>query len=82
MIPQYVTLGIKCDYMCTLEDISEEVKPLEDAKIPSPTSDPAITGNTTLTRHKRQVLSLPCRLGGLGIGDPTDIADQHYRRLL
>ena len=63
-------------YMRTLEDISEELKPLEDAITNKLL--PAITGNSTLTRHERQILSLPCRLGGLGIEDPTAIADQHY----
>ena len=37
-----------------------------------------LIGVCTLTSHERQVLSPPCRLGGLGIKDPTDIADQHY----
>ena len=63
-------------YMRTLEDISEELKPLED--VITNKLLPAITGNSTLTRHERQILSLPCRLGGLRIEDPTAIADQHY----
>ena len=62
--------------MRTLEDISEEFKPLEDAITNKLL--PAITGNSTLTRHERQILSLPCRLGGLGIEDPAAISDQHY----
>ena len=63
-------------YMRTLEDVSEEFKPLEDAITNKLL--PAMTGITTLTRHERQVLSLPCRLGGLGIEDPSSISDQHY----
>ena len=62
--------------MRTLEDISEEFKPLEDAITNKLL--PAITGNSTLTRHERQILSLPCRLGGLGIENPAAISDQHY----
>ena len=63
-------------YMRTLEDVSEEFKALEDAITNKLL--PAMTGNTTITRHERQVLSLPCRLGGLGIEDPAAISDQHY----
>ena len=62
--------------MRTLENISEELKPLED--VITNKLLPAITGNSTLTRHERPILSLLCRLGGLGIEDPTAIADLHY----
>ena len=39
---------------------------------------PAFTGHGPCSMVEREVLSLPCRLGGLGIVNPTIVADLQY----
>ena len=61
--------------MRTIPDISPLFKPLEDAiylkLLPSFTSHSCCSS-------ERELLSLPCRLGGLGIVNPTIIADSQF----
>ena len=40
---------------------------------------PALTGQTAIGDEMRSLLALPCRLGGLNIIDPTQMADWHYQ---
>ena len=40
---------------------------------------PALTGRPAITDEERQLLSLPCRLGGLGIQDLGNMASLHYK---
>ena len=38
----------------------------------------ALTGNDFCSSIMRDLLALPCRLGGMGIVDPTNIADSQF----
>ena len=61
--------------MRTIPGISPLFKPLEDAiylKL-----IPSLTGHSCST-SKHELLSLPCRPGGLGIVNPTIIADSQF----
>ena len=40
---------------------------------------PALTGRSAITDQERELLSLPCRLGGLGIPDFTKLASSCYQ---
>ena len=62
--------------MRTIPDISHLFQPLEDAirlKLV-----PSLTGHSACSALEREVLSLPCRLGGLGIVNPVRIADSQF----
>ena len=61
--------------MRTIPDISPLFKPLEDAIYLKLL--PSFTGHSCST-SERELLSLPCRLGGLGIVNPTVIADSQF----
>ena len=61
--------------MRTTPDIAENLKLLED-NIRS-TLIPTLTGHTC-TDAERDLFALPARYGGLGLIDPTEIADQEY----
>ena len=73
------TTGLRHRYsffMRTIPDISELFKPLEDEihhKL-----IPALTYGRQPTAEERELLSLPARLGGLGITNPVKSADQEY----
>ena len=43
---------------------------------------PVLTGYDSYSSNLRDLLALPCRLGGMGIISPTDVADSHLSRLL
>ena len=63
--------------MRTIPDISELLKPLEDAirhKL-----IPALTEGRSLSDDERALISLPVRLGGLGIINPTQISDEEFQ---
>ena len=53
----------------TTPGISDHMAPLEE--VLRHKFIPAITGRTTVTDEERQLLALPCRIGGMGIIDPT-----------
>ena len=62
--------------MRTIRNVGPLFQPLEDAirlKL-----IPALTGHGACSALERDVLSLPCRLGGLGIVNPVDIADSQF----
>ena len=40
---------------------------------------PALTSRLAITDQGRQLLSLPCRFGGLGIWDLGNMASLHYK---
>ena len=61
--------------MRTIPDISPLFKPLEDAIYLKLL--PSFTGHSCCS-SERELLSLPCRLGGLGIVNPTIIADSQF----
>ena len=55
------------------------------ASLPAPLEDairlhliPALTGFDTYSSILRDLLALPCRLGGMGIANPIDIADSQF----
>ena len=59
-----------------MENISHLLQPLEDtirAKFL-----PALCGIPATNDELRNLLALPCRLGGIGIVNPTSTADQEY----
>ena len=62
--------------MRTIPNISSLFHPLEDAirlqLLPS------ITGHVACSTSERNLFSLPCHFGGLGIGNPTDYCDSQY----
>ena len=62
--------------MRTIPGISELFTPLEE--IIRNSFIPTITGRKAITNVERELLALPCRLGGLGIPNPTNISNQHY----
>ena len=60
----------------TVASLSKQVIPLEDAirfKF-----IPAITGQSQISDVERDLLPLPCRLGGMGLINPTKICDDHF----
>ena len=60
----------------TIPDISNMLQPLEDSirhKLL-----PALTGRSAFSNVERDLISLPARLGGLGIQDPTKVAKQQF----
>ena len=57
--------------MITIPDIAPLLVPLEDA-----IRIPALTGYATSIL--RDLLALPCRLGGMWIANPMDIADPQF----
>ena len=62
--------------MRTIPNVGPLFQPLEDAirlKL-----IPALTGHGACSALERDVLSLPCRLGGLGIVIPVDIANSQF----
>ena len=68
--------------MRTLPGISDLLQPLEEAIATK--LIPAITGRSTISALERELISLPARLGGLGMPDPTQQADlqhQNSRRI-
>ena len=64
-------------YMRTIPAIGSQLKPLEDA-IRSKLI-PALTEGRVVTDDERLLLSLPPRLGGLGLVAPTEIADLEFQ---
>ena len=62
--------------MRTIPDIGPLFKPLEDALYLK--LIPSLTGHGSCSTSQRELLSLPCCLGGLGIVNPTIIADSQY----
>ena len=62
--------------MRTIPNIGPLFQPLEDAIRLQ--FIPAFTGHGSCSMVEREVLSLPCRLGGLGIVNPTIVADLQY----
>ena len=60
----------------TIADIGELMGPLENCIRYS--FIPAITNGHTCSDEERLILTLPPRLGGLGIPNPVTIADQEY----
>ena len=59
-----------------MRTISHLFQPLEDAirlKL-----IPSLTGHSACSAQEREILSLPCRLGGLGVVNPVDIADSQF----
>ena len=63
--------------MRTTPNISNLLSPLEESirhKL-----IPAITGRNAITDAERKLLALPCRLGGLGLIDPTNVSTIQYR---
>ena len=62
--------------MRTVPNIGPLFQPLEDAIRLQFIS--AFTGHGSCYMVEREVLSLPCRLGGLGIVNPTIVADLQY----
>ena len=61
--------------MRTIPNIGPLFKPLEDAIYLQ--LIPLLTGHSYST-SERELLSLPCRLSGLGVANPTIIADSQY----
>ena len=63
--------------MRTTPNISNLLSPLEESiqhKL-----IPTITGRNAITDAERKLLALPCRLGGLGLIDPTSVSTTQYR---
>ena len=60
----------------TVQDISPLLRPLEDAIHQQ--FLPALTGRPPCSPEERELLSLPVRLGGVGINDPTTSAYTEY----
>ena len=61
---------------CTTPDLPSYVEPLEDCL--RLCLIPTLTGQTSVSNTIRSLLSLPARLGGLGIFDPTFMAESQY----
>ena len=61
----------------TVKEISHLLAPLE--KVVRQQFIPALTGQTAISDEMRSLLALPCRLGGLNVIDPTQMADWHYQ---
>ena len=62
--------------MHTTPGITPLMTPLED--ILRNKFIPAITGRKAVTNEERQLLALLCKNGGLGIINPTCVADEQY----
>ena len=60
----------------TVQGISPMLRPLEDAIHQQ--FLPALTGRPACSPEERELLSLPVRLGGLGINDPTMSAHTEF----
>ena len=59
-----------------MRDVSQLLQPIEDVirhKV-----IPAITGKQNISDAERRLFSLPTRMGGLGIGIPTELAQQEF----
>jgi len=63
--------------MRTIPNISEIIRPIDD--IVTQEFIPAITGGIICSQHIRKLLSLPAKLGGLGLPIFSDIADIEYQ---
>ena len=61
----------------TTPDLTSYVEPLEDCL--RLRLIPTLTGQTSVSNTIRSLLSLPARLGGLGIFDPTHMAESQYQ---
>ena len=61
----------------TVKEISHLLAPLE--KVVRQQFIPALTGQTAISDEMKSLLALPCRLGGLNVIDPTQMADWHYQ---
>ena len=62
--------------MRSMRDVSQLLQPIEDVirhKV-----IPAITGKQNISDAERRLFSLPTRMGGLGIGIPTELAQQEF----
>ena len=64
----------------TIPDIGESLMPLENCI--RNVFIPAISNGHICTDEEREILALPPRLGGLGIPNPTKVADQEYHNSL
>ena len=62
--------------MRTIPDIAPLLVPLEDAIRLH--LIPALTDYAACSPILRDLLALPCRLGGMGIANPMDIADSQF----
>ena len=60
----------------TIPNISELLTPLEEAIRYQ--LIPAITGRSTVSDTERDVLALPCRLGGMGLINPVKLSMLQY----
>ena len=63
--------------MRTIEGIAHLFKPLEDAIAGN--FLPAVIGRP-ISEIERKIFSLPVKYGGLGVRDPTKVADVEYYR--
>ena len=63
--------------MCTTPGTCDALSPLENAIRNE--FLPALTGRSAITDQERELLSLLCRLGGLGIPDFTKLASSCYQ---
>ena len=70
------THGLIGRWMRTIPDIAPLLAPLEDAI--RLRLIPALTGYASCSPILRNLLSLPCCLGGMGIVNPMDIADSQF----
>ena len=74
------THGLSCQWSYisrTVENISSMMQPLEEA-----IRDyfiPAITGQQHCSQDVRDLLALPCRLGGLNLTNPTHTSDVEFK---
>ena len=62
--------------MRTIPDIAPLLAPLEE--VVRLRLIPALTDYASYSPILRDLLSLPCRLGGVGIVNPMDIADSQF----
>ena len=62
--------------MRIIPDIAPLLAPLEDAICLH--LIPALTGYAACSPILRDLLALPCHLGGMGIANPMDIADSQF----
>ena len=60
----------------TIPSISDLFQPLEEAI--RHCLLPVLTGRKGITDEERDLFALPCRLGGLGIPNPTKVPGQQY----
>ena len=64
-------------FLRTLDDIGEELRPLDE--VITSKLIPSIVGSQ-LSEVERSLVSLPVRLGGMGIESPSSIASDEYSR--